>query len=152
MVRILVAFVLAFLVTYVVSVAAASTHVVQQFQAIPGAPTVGLGERLQWLLNDLIGMGKVVLYPGLIAVALAIAFSTATLVARFLPTWRFVGYVLAGGTGLLVLHLAVTQAVGTHAVAASRTALGLLWQVTAGALGGLVYSWFDRAARAGNSE
>lgn len=151
MVRILVAFGLAFLVTYVLSVVGASTHVVQQFQAMPSAPAVGLADRLQWLVADLLGMAKLILYPALIALALIIAFTTATLIARLLPSWRFVGYVLAGGLAMLVLHLAVTEAVGTHAVAASRTTAGLLWQIVAGAVGGLVFARFDRAAASSTS-
>jgi len=143
--RISIAFGLAFLVTYVLSVSGASTHVVQQFQAMPGAPAIGLIDRLQWLIADLFGMAKLILYPGLIAVALIIAFTTATFIARLLPSWRFVGYVLAGALGMLVLHLAVTEAVGTHAVAASRTTAGLLWQAFAGALGGLAFARFERA-------
>lgn len=146
MIRILGAFVMALVVAYLVSVAGASTHVVQQFQAMPGAPAVGMGDRLQWLIADVVGMAKVGLYPALLAIALAIAFSTATLIARFIPNWRFVGYILAGGVGLLVLHLAVTQAVGTHAVAASRTIAGLVWQVAAGALAGWIYGRIDRTA------
>jgi len=104
---------------------------------------VGMGDRFQTVLHDLLGMTS--LYLPLIAVAFLIAFLfTRFVLERFLNSSVLL-YSLAGFVALLVLHLALNSVFGIHAIAPTRSTLGLLSQALAGGLGGFVfYRWLHR--------
>lgn len=135
MIRLVSAYLAAVIVAYV-GASVAHTQSVMAHLVDMGAP-VTLGVRLDATVHDLGGMATSLL--PLIAVGLAIALPVAALVIRALPGWRPVGYVLAGGVALLVIHVALHVSLGIHPVAATRTTLGLTFQALCGGLGGWVF-------------
>lgn len=135
MVRTLAAYVAAVLVTYVTA-AIAHTHSVMGNLTDMGV-AVTAADRLQATLHDLQGMAP--LYLPIIAVALAVAFPVAAAVIRFNPRWRPLGYSLAGGAAVLVVHVVLYQAFSITPIAAARTTGGLTIQALCGALGGWVF-------------
>jgi len=124
--------------TYVLGVAAASQHVIGHFESMSGA-SVGLSERIDWVLKDILGMLLPPIYPLAIAVMMLIAFAICGFVVRRLGGLRTLGFVLAGALGMVGLHLALNAAFEINSIAASRSLAGLLGQAIAGACGGLAY-------------
>ena len=72
-------------------------------------------------------------------VALLLAFLFATLVLRWVPHLRTLGYVLAGTVGMLTLILFFKILMGTNPIAVTRTVVGFASQCLAGAVAGLIY-------------
>jgi len=137
-IRALAAYMVAALTSFVVGSIAATQHVIGRL--IELGQHLSFGERLQWAFTDLLGMLARGLYPGLIAIALAIAFVVAGIAARYWPGLRTIGFVLAGAAALLAMHLLIEAVTQLNPVAATRTSVGLMWQVLAGALGGFVFT------------
>jgi len=135
MLRVISAYLLAVLVTYV-SAAVLATQSVMARLADMGV-VVPLADRLKTTGLDLLGMAP--MYVPIIAVAFLVALPVAALVGKFRPDWRWFGYPLAGGTAILVVHLALELAFSISPVAATRTALGLTGQALCGVLGGWVF-------------
>lgn len=98
---------------------------------------VSVAERLQTAQHDLLGMLSS--YLPLIAIALLLAFLFTGLVIRRFVDGSAALYALAGFCGLLVVHVSMNGLLGLHAVAPTRTLVGLLCQAGAGALGGWLY-------------
>jgi hypothetical protein len=98
--------------------------------------SVGLGDRFTTFGHDLLSMG---LYLGAMFVALLLAFLFATLVLRWVPHLRTLGYVLAGTVGMLALILFFKVSMGTNPIAVTRTVVGLVSQCLAGAVAGIIY-------------
>jgi hypothetical protein len=101
------------------------------------------GVRLQATFHDLVGLSGT--YLPMIAVALLIALSAATRLAKLFPGQRLVLFVLAGSLGLISIHVIIKAVLGLSGIAATRTLAGLLSQGLAGALGGYVYFAVRRA-------
>ena len=97
---------------------------------------VRLGDRFATFGHDLLSMG---LYLGAMFVALLLAFLFATLVLRWVPHLRTLGYVLAGTVGMLALILFFKVSMGTNPIAVTRTVVGFASQCLAGAVAGLIY-------------
>lgn len=149
MVRTLVGYAGAVVVTYVLGSAAAAQHVIGRFETMAGN-SIAFGERLQWTLQDVLGMANPPIYPVAIAVMLFIAFAVAGFIVRRIGGLRTLGFVLAGGLGMIGLHLVLNAVFGINSIAASRDTLGLIGQGIAGAIGGLAYIWLhpDLSGRA----
>lgn len=135
MVRVLAAYLAAVLVAYGAAATAQTQSVMNHLVAM-GMP-VTAADRVTATAHDLLGMASVFL--PLVAVALAIALPVAAWAIRRLPHWRRIGYPLAGGVALLMIHTLLYQAYGIHGLAASRTTPGLTLQALCGALGGWVF-------------
>ena len=135
MVRVLAAYVAAVLVTYA-SAAMAHTQSVMARLADMGV-NVALSDRVGATLHDLIGMAP--LYLPILAAGLAVAFPVASGVIRYVPRWRPLGYSLAGGFAVLVIHVVLYQTFSITPIAAARTTTGLTVQALCGALGGWVF-------------
>jgi len=140
MLRTILGYLGAVLVTHVTGAAAAAQHVIGRFESMAGS-SVPFGQRLGWTLQDVVGMVTPPIYPLAIAVMLLIAFAIAGFVARRLGGLRTIGFVLAGGLGMIALHLLLGAVFEMNPIAASRDLPGLLGQGLAGALGGLAYIW-----------
>ncbi len=133
--RILVAYVVAVLVAYLLGATAATQSVLASLEAM--GVVVSLGERLSTTGKDLIGMFPA--YGLIIAVAFAIALPIATNIARYLPRWRAFGLVVAGVVAMIVPHLLMREFLEITPVAAARTVVGLLVQGLAGGVGGYAF-------------
>ena len=138
MVRRLSAFVGAVVVTFFLGATFATLHV--QGNLTDMGASLSVGERLQHVLHDWWGMGSGGLFPGLIAVGLAIGFVVAALILRVVPNLRTVGYALAGLAAMLCLHWLLHATFGMHPIAATREMSGLLLQGVAGLVGGVVFA------------
>ena len=96
-----------------------------------------LGDRFATFAHDLLSMTSV--YLPIMAVALLVAFLFATLVLRWVPHLRTLGYVLGGTVGMLALILFFKVSMGTNPIAVTRTVVGFASQCLAGAVAGLIY-------------
>ena len=134
-VRILVSYVVAVLVTYLLGATAATQSVLASLEAM--GVVVSVGERLSTTGKDLIGMFPT--YGLIIAVALAIALPVATTIAKYLPGWRAFGLVAAGVVALTLPHILMRELLEISPVASTRTIMGLLVQGLAGGLGGYAF-------------
>ena len=136
MIRRIAAFAAGLLATYIVA-AVASTQMILGEVAALGMP-VSLDDRAAATLHDLAGMAMAFL--PLIGASFLIALPAAALALRYVPMPRALGYALAGGAALWVLHLIMIGTFGMHPVPATRTALGLALQAGAGLVGGYVFA------------
>ena len=135
MLRNIQAYVLAVLAGYVAGSIACTQSVMARLAEM--GVSVPLGDRLVTTGQDILGMASS--YLPIIAIGYLIAFPVAALVLRVRPAWRNVGYPLAGGAALLVIHVALELVLGITAIAAVRTVGGLALQVACGALGGYIF-------------
>ena len=133
--RVIVAFLVGVLTTYVVGVLFYTQLNLSNLVEL--GLTVDLGTRIQAAGHDLLGMTG--LYLPIVAVALLIAFLVARGIIVFVPQLRSIGYTLAGFVAILTIDFALNQAFGTHPLAVTRTSIGLLSQCVAGALGGFAF-------------
>ena len=80
------------------------------------------------------------LYLVLLAVALLLGFGIATLILKWVPQLRTLGYVSAGFVAVFALDylLGAVLTGGTHPLVVTRTTMGLLSQCLAGAVAGWV--------------
>ena len=136
MIRRIAAFVGAALAVYLLG-AWVSTQMVLNAVIELGLP-VTVTQRFTAGLHDLTGMAPV--YLPLVAIALLIAFPIAALVMRFVPGPRTVGYALAGAAALFAVHEIMPAVLGMHMFPATRSAVGVAWQVAAGAVGGYLFA------------
>lgn len=112
---------------------------------------VDFAMRTQTLQHDLLGMLD--LFLPIVIVALLLAFLVAGLVIRRLPHLRTIGYVLAGTMGIYAVIVGLGLMMGTNPIAVTRSAGGLLSQVAAGAVGGLVFALITAKVNAkGNAQ
>lgn len=129
------AYVIAVLVAYLLGAIAATQSVLASLEGM--GVVVSAGERLSTTGQDLIGMFPT--YGLIIAVAFAIALPVATTIAKYLPGWRAVGLAAAGVVAMTVPHLLMRELLEISPVAATRSAVGLLVQGLAGAMGGYAF-------------
>ncbi len=146
--RSVLAYVAAVLVTYAIGAIAATQGALASLPAI-AQESIDLGVRLSTTGADLLGMLPA--YAPLIAVALLAGFLVTAFVLRWLPDLRTLGYTLAGAVALLALHLIMRQTFdGIVPIASTRTTLGLLVQVLAGAMGGWLFARLGPGATQGH--
>ena len=136
MLRILIAFLLAVIATYLLA-AAFSTQVILHQVADLGLP-VPLTVRMDTTLEDLIGM--LPMYLPIVAVSLVVAIPVSALALKFVPIPRTLGFLIGGAAALWVLHTIMIAVFGIHALPATRFNVGMATQALAGAVGGYVYA------------
>ena len=98
---------------------------------------VSLSERVATVGHDLMSMAG--LFLPLVAGALLVAFLfTGLILTRLISRSQWI-YMLAGFVGVISLHLILNSVFGMTPVAPTRTAVGLVAQGVAGALGGWLF-------------
>ena len=135
MLRALDGYLAAVLAAYVAAAAAQTQSVMARLGDMD--VDVGLGERLGGTAQDIAGMTTT--YLPMIAIGFAIAFPVAAAVIRRVPRWRPVGYALAGGVAVLMIHVLLNWTLSITPVSAARSSLGLTVQALCGAFGGWVF-------------
>lgn len=102
-----------------------------------GAP-VGFSDRISMTLFDLYHFGT--LYGMFIMIAFLIAFAAGLIVFRLAKFGRPIVFVTSGAVAIFVMLWLMQQVFfGVPIVAGARDMAGLIWQVFAGGLGGLVF-------------
>jgi hypothetical protein len=94
-------------------------------------------QRLDAVVHDLTHMTG--LYLPVIAVAMLISLPIAALIIKFAPHLRTIGYILAGVTALIAIHVIIKMVFGVSAIPPTRTLIGLLAQGLAGGVGGYLF-------------
>lgn len=145
--RVILAFLVAVVVTVILGAAASSGFVLAELTRL--GVEISIGAWLSTLLHDVVGMGP--LYVPIVGVGFLIGFVVAAAVIRWLlPGWQDLGYPIAGCTAMLVILLSMTAAFGLMPIAGARSMGGLVAQCAAGAVGGYVFARLGPgAARAG---
>lgn len=138
------AFVAAWVATYVLAVTAATQSVLGFLEEL--GRDISTGERLGAIGHDIAGM--VVPYGAIILIALMIAFSVVALIVRRAPHLRLTGYVLGGFVAVMAIHVCLRLAFDMNPVWATSTPLGLVLQGLAGAVGGYLFTRVNPAAAA----
>lgn len=99
---------------------------------------ISLSDRLTTTLYDLTHFAT--LYGVFVLVALLIAFLAGTYVYKKAGFGRWIVYSVAGGMAMLVMLMLMQQAFfGVPIVAGARDWFGLVLQMVAGAIGGLIF-------------
>lgn len=133
--RLVLAFVLAVLVTHVVgTISSAEPHL--QWLASQGMP-VDSAVRFDAYTQAVFGM--VPLYTVLSAVALLVGFLVTWLIVRKVTWLSGLGYALGGFAAMVALFAVMNSVLGLTGVPSTRTLGGLLAQGVAGGLGGFVF-------------
>ena len=143
MIRSILAFLVAVLVTYLIAAALATQHVLGALTMM--GMNISFDVWLHTTLHDLVGMFAT--YVPLISVAFLLALPVTLLVCRGRPGWRRIGYTTGFFTAILVMHLLMPLVLNVTPVAATRFFGGLLQQGLAGAVGGYVFYVLGRASR-----
>lgn len=138
------AFVVAWVATYVLAVTAATQGVLAFLESL--GRDIAVSERLAAIGHDLAGM--VVAYGGLILVAMLVAWGVVTLIVRQRPSLRLPGFVLGGFAAVLAIHLGLRLAFDMNPVWATLTPAGLMLQGFAGAVGGYLFFRINRLSPA----
>ena len=134
--RAILAFIVAVVVTDVALAAVNATFVIAELQAL--GIDVPPGARLSTMFGDALGIAPT--FVPVLVIGYAIAFIVAWAVARWLlPGRQGIGYPLAGATCVLVVVVAVGQMYQTHPIPATRSLAGMLSVVACGALGGWLF-------------
>jgi hypothetical protein len=133
--RLIVGFVGAVAATYLLGAVLSTAFIMSSLTGMGVA--LDIGERISWLLHDLVGMAPA--YGIVIALAFGIALPIAERVARIVPNWRNIGLVAAGALAVIATHLIMRMALELTGLPATRTALGLMAQGLAGAVGGYAF-------------
>ena len=140
-------FLAAVVVTYTVAVIGYSQ--INLLNLVDMGIAIDLAMRVQTLQHDLVGMLE--LFLPIIFVALLLAFLIGALIIRRVPHLRTIGYVLAGTMGIYAVIVSLGLMTGTNPIAVTRSAAGLLSQVAAGAVGGLVFALVTAKGSATNN-
>ena len=140
-------FLAAVVVTYTVAVIGYSQ--MNLLNLVDMGIAIDLAMRVQTLQHDLVGMLE--LFLPIVFVALLLAFLIGALIIRRVPHLRTIGYVLAGTMGIYAVIVSLGLMTGTNPIAVTRSAAGLLSQVAAGAVGGLVFALVTAKGSATNN-
>ena len=98
---------------------------------------ITVAQRLDAAFHDVTHMTDI--YLPVIAVSFLIAMPVATLIIKYVPNLRLIGYVLAGAAGLVAIHVIMKMLLGFSGIAPTRTIVGLLAQAIAGGVGGYLF-------------
>ena len=120
------------LTTYVIGTALNAQFVI----GAHGVP-VSLGDRFNMTAFDISNM---VLYLGIITVALSLGFLIASILKRFLPSLASIAYPLAGAAAIGAALGLMYMQFQTVPVSGARGLFGFLAQMLAGGLGGWVFA------------
>ncbi len=135
--RVILAFLAAVVVSAALAAAASTQFVLAELARLDVAFT--FGDRVAMTLHDIFGMAS--LYLPIFGVGLLIAFSVAALVIRFLlPGWGVLGFTLAGFTAVLAIMGIAMLMFGLMPVAGARSLGGMAAQGVAGAAGGYLFA------------
>lgn len=135
MVRIIGSYVTAVISAYILAVIFISQGNIASVVAMGFQVTIA--QRLEAVIHDLTHMTGI--YLPVIAVSMLISLSIAALIIRYVPNLRAIGYVLAGVTGLIAIHVIIKMVFGISGIAPTRTLIGLLAQGLAGGIGGYLF-------------
>ena len=140
--RIVIAFLGAVAGCYVLGATFVTNHVANNLQTM--GVDVPLALRLQMMGHDLLGLTS--LYLPILAVALLVGFVVAALLLKVpaLAAKRTAAYIGAGALAIFALNIALLLPFETHLLAATRSTLGLVLQVAAGAVGGWLFALLSR--------
>ena len=133
--RIVGSYLAAVISTYIVGVIFISQGNIANVVAMGFQVTVA--NRLDAVLHDLTHMTGI--YLPVIAVSMLISLPIAAIIIKYLPNLRPLGYILAGITGLIAIHVIIKLVFGISGIAPTRTFIGLLAQGLAGGLGGYMF-------------
>ena len=98
---------------------------------------VTITQRLEAVVHDLTHMTGI--YLPVIAVSMLISLPIAAMIIRYAPHLRSIGYILAGITALIAIHMIIKMVFGISGIAPTRTLIGLLAQGVAGGVGGYLF-------------
>ena len=116
----------------------------------PFPVAIAVGERIDWILHDLIRMQP--LYAALVSIALLLGLLTAGAVARFTGA-RLAVFAIAGASCIFAMFSILKLTLGTVGVFGARGPAGLAAQMVVGLLAALVFAAMTRKrkpARAGH--
>lgn len=149
MLRIVLGFIAAVIVGFIVGAAALSWFDQAGYlQASGGNAALSLGDRLAWFAENLKGLSLTVhTYPQLLAVGLLVAFLAAHFARMLAPDLRPWWYAGAGAVAMVVLVLALKFFLGLKVLPGARTSAGIAGQALAGFLAGLTYAAVSRDRR-----
>lgn len=99
-------------------------------------------ERFNTTWQDLLGLAPT--YGLLILMTLTLSFSIAGLVNIKLSAPKAIIYPLAGGTGFLLMLLAMQPILGVTLIAGARGVFGLMLQVSAGIIAGICFAQLSK--------
>ena len=134
-VRIIVSFFVAVIAAYILGAIFISQGNIASIIAMDFDITVA--QRLDAAFHDVTHMTDI--YLPVIAVSFLIAMPVATLIIKFVPNLRLIGYVLAGAAGLVAIHVIMKMVLGFSGIAPTRAIVGLLAQAIAGGVGGYLF-------------
>jgi len=134
--RLILAFIAAVVVTEVAAAAASTQFVLGELGAL--GIDVSIGDRLITTGRDIVGMAPA--YLPIIALGLVIAFPVAAAVVHWLlHGWARIGYPLAGFVAMITALLVMIQLMNIVPIAGARSIAGMFFQGLAGGLGGWVF-------------
>lgn len=139
-VRLLLAFVVAVVLTAALAVAAHSQFVMAGLRGM-GAE-IGAGEALRVTFHDIVGMGP--MYAMFIAAALLLGFLITGFLWPRVKLSRALSYAIGGGASIGLMLFIMREMLGITVVAGARTPGGFIAQCAVGALGGLVFALLSR--------
>lgn len=143
--RIVLGFIAAVVVGFVVGAAALSYFDQQGFLEAGGAASLSIGDRLAWFVQNLKGLSLTVhTYPQLLAVGLLIAFVAANFARLLAPDLRPWWYAGAGAVAMVTMVIALKFFLGLKVLPGARTEAGIAGQALAGFVAGLTYAWISR--------
>ena len=134
-VRIIVSFFVAVIAAYILGAIFISQGNIASIIAMDFDIT--MAQRLDAAFHDVTHMTDI--YLPVIAVSFLIAMPVATLIIKYVPNLRLIGYVLAGAAGLVAIHVIMNMLLGFSGIAPTRTIVGLLAQAIAGGVGGYLF-------------
>ncbi|MBN4046559.1 hypothetical protein JYU02_01015 [bacterium AH-315-P15] len=141
-IRVVFAYGLAVVVGTILVTAAATQITLQELVAL--GIDIPMNVRLESTMRDLAGFSPT-LAP-LLVIGFLAAFLAAAMVIHFVPSWRTIGYTLAGFATIIVVMAAVKFFInmqlysGITPVPAARTLAGLMIMAAGGALAGLTFA------------
>ena len=133
--RIAASYLAAVISTYIVGVIFVSQGNIANVVAMGFQVTIA--QRLNAVMHDLTHMTGI--YLPVIAVSMLISLPVAALIIKYAPHLRSIGYILAGVTALLAIHMIIKMVFGISGIAPTRTLIGLLAQGVAGGVGGYLF-------------
>ena len=136
MIRTILAFLLAVFAGFVAA-SLAHTQMVLHRLAAAGAQ-IGLTERLETVLADLIGMATGFL--PIISIGFLIAFVVGAIVRAMIGASAIIAYPLAGAAAMGAAMFLMSLQFEITPIAGARGAFGLALQVLSGAVGGAVFA------------
>jgi hypothetical protein len=138
-VRIILGFVAAVAVAYVLSAASLTQQTLSHY---PGLEP-DLATYLSTFGMNVLGLAQGSPFVGILGAAMAIAFMVAALLKRALRPLAPIAYVIAGAVGVPALFVLVENVMlggGVGAFFGARDAAGMALQAVSGAVGGLVFT------------